>query len=70
MKTERPKFYVAQRKAIDKLITSYNDEYSKSDIVTLLTEIRKGIKSHDMMYVDTDENSIEVPDHVMRVFRA
>lgn len=68
MKTERPKFYVAQRKAIDKLITSYNDEYSKSDIVTLLTEIRKGIKSHDMMYVDTDENSIEVPDHVMRVF--
>lgn len=68
MKTERPKFYVAQRKAIDKLITSYNDEYSKSDIVTLLTEFRKGIKSHDMMYVDTDENSIEVPDHVMRVF--
>lgn len=68
MKTERPKFYVAKRKAIDSLITSYNEDYSKSDIVTLLTNIRKSIKSHDITYVDADENSIEVPDHVMRVF--
>lgn len=68
MKTERPKFYVAKRKTIDCLITSYNEDYSKSDIVTLLTNIRKSIKSHDMTYVDADGNSIEVPDHVMRVF--
>lgn len=67
-KKECMNFYVADSKKIKSLVNSYNEYYTKEDVVDLLDSIRKSIKSQTPIYVDANGELISVPDAVTKVF--